>query len=363
MLRVNRVARVAVIGGGIAGLRVAQLRARAGDEVTLWEASGALGGQLKTERTDGYVVEQGAEGFVASSRAMGALADELGIGSRVIGQLTPESFGFDGSKLVALAPGQAAQFLGFQVPRRDLGKGIRAFSSGMSEVVEAIVRAFPPYVDVRVGEAVERLTRAGSLWRVATRRSDRTLEVDRVVVATGARAASALLESEVGAPARELFQAEALSSVTVSLAYDRGSIAHPLDGTGFVVAESAVVDGLRACTFSSSKLAGRSPPGKALLRAFFRPRDEDIDLDDRAWSARAERGIERVLSPSARPERAWVSRWRAALPVFDAAHEARVAALESALAGSRVTLAGAAFHGSGIDAALRSAEGSAAWSE
>jgi len=363
MLRVKRVARVAVIGGGIAGLRVAQLRARAGDEVTLWEASGALGGQLQTARADGYVVELGAEGFVASSQAMGALADELGIGSSVIGQLTLESLGFDGSELVALAPGQAAQFLGFQVPRRDLGKGIRAFSNGMSEVVETIVRALPPHVDLRVGEAVERLTRAGALWQVATPTPTRTLEFDRVVVATGARAASTLLESELGAPARELALAELVSSVTVSLAYERRAIAHPLEGTGFVVAESATLDGLRACTFSSSKLTGRSPPGKALLRAFFRPKDEDIDLDDDAWSARAERGIARVLSPSAGAERTWVSRWRAALPVFDAAHEARVAALESALAGSRVTLAGAAFHGSGIDAALRSAERSAAWSE
>jgi oxygen-dependent protoporphyrinogen oxidase len=37
-----------------------------------------------------------------------------------------------------------------------------------------------------------------------------------------------------------------------------------------------------------------------------------------------------------------------------------VAALERALAGSGVLLAGAAFHGSGIDAAVRSAEAAAA---
>lgn len=352
---------MAVIGGGIAGLRVAQLRARAGDEVTLWEASDRLGGQLQTERADGYVVEHGAEGFVASSEAMASLAEELGIGSSLIGQRTLESLGFDGSALVRLPPGEAARFLGFQVSRRDLGKGIRAYLDGMNQVVAAIVRVLPPSVDLRVGEPVERLTRAAAHWQVTT--PSRTLEVDRVVVATGARAASALLESELGAPAADLARAEALSSVTVSLAYDRQAIAHPLDATGFVVAESAVVEGLRACTFTSEKLAGRAPPGKALLRAFFRPNADDLELDDGAWSTRAERGLGRVLSPTARPERTWVSRWRAALPVFDAAHEARVAALESALAGSHVTLAGSAFHGSGIDAALRSAERTAMWSE
>jgi len=37
-------------------------------------------------------------------------------------------------------------------------------------------------------------------------------------------------------------------------------------------------------------------------------------------------------------------------------HRAHVAALETALANDPIALAGAAFHGSGIDAAVRSAE-------
>jgi len=351
-------ARVAIIGGGIAGLRIAALRARAGDAVTLWEASGSLGGQLGTVREAGYVIEQGAEGFVASSQAVEALAQELGIGASIVGQQTPTSFGFDGRTLVALAAGEAAQFLGFQVPRRDLGNGIRAFQGGMGELIEAMVRVLSPHVDLRVGERVERLSRGPSGWQLTTGRG--VEQAEAVFVATAARAASALLEPELGTPARELGRAELLSSVTVSLAYDRRAIPHALDGTGFVVAEDAVEEGLRACTFTSSKLPGRAPPEKALLRAFFRPKDEDIERDDAEWSARAERGILRVLSPAARPERAWVARWRAALPVIDAAHRARVAALESALEGTHVVLAGAAFHGSGIDAALCSAERAAA---
>jgi oxygen-dependent protoporphyrinogen oxidase len=42
--------------------------------------------------------------------------------------------------------------------------------------------------------------------------------------------------------------------------------------------------------------------------------------------------------------------------VFDPAHRARIATLEAALIGRNIWLAGAAFHGSGIDAAIRSAE-------
>jgi oxygen-dependent protoporphyrinogen oxidase len=59
------------------------------------------------------------------------------------------------------------------------------------------------------------------------------------------------------------------------------------------------------------------------------------------------------------PEHAIVSRWPNALPVFDDAHRERVSALSAALSGKKIWLAGAAFHGSGIDAAIRSAENAA----
>jgi oxygen-dependent protoporphyrinogen oxidase len=360
MLREQRVARVAIIGGGIAGLTVALARQRAGDAVTLLESAPTLGGQLRTEREGEYVIEHGAEGFVASSRALEELASDVGIRDRLIGQLTLKSFGFDGQRLVPLGPGEAAQFLGFQVARGDLGRGIRAFEGGMGEVVEAIGRALDRSIDLRVGTRVDRLTRSGSAWQLEL--PGASLSADCVVVATGAGAAAGLLGPEFGAAARELGRAAALSSVTVSLAYARSAIAHPLDGTGFVVAESAQVDGLRACTFTSSKLSGRAPASRALLRAFFRPTDDELDrLDEGAWALRAERGIARVLAPSERPERSWVARWWSALPVSDAAHEARVAELERALFGTNIVLAGAAFHGSGIDAAVRSARRAAAF--
>ena len=59
--------------------------------------------------------------------------------------------------------------------------------------------------------------------------------------------------------------------------------------------------------------------------------------------------------------RGFVSRWPSALPVFDAPHRARVDTLEAKLRNDRqpIWLAGAAFHGSGIDAAIRSGEAAA----
>ncbi|MGK3992023.1 protoporphyrinogen/coproporphyrinogen oxidase [Sorangium sp. So ce1024] len=349
--------RVAIVGGGLAGCVVALRRAAAGDRVTLVEASPRLGGQLWTERVDGFVVEHGAEGFIARSEAVPALAGALGIAGDLVGQETLRSFGFDGA-LRELAPGEAASFLGFQVPRDELGKGIRTFRLGMAQLTDALAGALAAdaRVDVRLSAAAASLARAGGCLRLSLAGGG-AIDADAAVIATNAAGAAALL----GEPARPLRGAETLSSVTVSLAYPRATIEHPLDGTGFVVADGHQAHGFRACTFTTSKFAGRAPAGRVALRLFFRPEPADLEaLDDAAWTARAEASLARVLPVRGPAERAWVSRWPSALPVSTPAHAARVREVEQALAGSGVLLAGSAFHGSGIDAAVRSAEAAAA---
>lgn len=347
-------AKVAVVGGGIAGASIALLRAQRGDAVTLFESSPVLGGQLSTLRDGGFVVEQGAEGFVAGSEAVAALAAELGIQAHIVGQLTQKSFAFDGTTLHELARGEAAQFLGFQVPSRALGQGIRAFEGGMSELVDALAQKLRTLADVRVRTSVSELSLRGGSPVIGA--GNASMAFDRLFVATSARSAAELLAPSFGEAASSLGSARTVSSVTVSLAYRRAAIEHALDGTGFVVAEGAQHEGFRACTFTTSKLAARAPEGYALLRAFFRPSgDELTKQDDAAWARRAERSIAAALAPRDAPERSWVARWPAALPVFDAEHRARVSALEAEIAGSGVLLAGAAFHGSGIDGALASA--------
>lgn len=347
------VRRIAIIGGGLSGLAVALRRVRAGDRVTLFEAGSRLGGQLHTLVTDGYVVEQGAEGFVASSRAVPELAAECGVADRIVGQLVERSYGYDGRSLVPLAAGEAARFLGFQVPRSELGRGIRAFSLGMGELVDALVRSLGDEIELRTETPVFTV-RARPREVELQLAQDRRETFERAVVATNARAAGELLGTTVTA-AGAFRDAGVLSSVTVSLAYARSAVAHPLDGTGFVVAEDAQRDGFRACTFTSSKLPGRAPADKVLLRAFFRPRPAEIGAPDEVWTHRAGTMLAEILGIEAEPARSWVARWDRALPIHDDAHAERVRAVESTLRSFGIWLAGSAFHGSGIDAALRSA--------
>lgn len=83
--------RVAVVGGGITGLAAAHrlvtaARARGGPQVrvTLIEKSSRLGGKVITDHSGGFLIEGGPDSFVAGKRFVLELAEELGIGDRVI---------------------------------------------------------------------------------------------------------------------------------------------------------------------------------------------------------------------------------------------------------------------------------------
>lgn len=86
-----RTPRVAVVGGGIAGLAAAwELRrtALAGGgavDVRLVEAAPRLGGRMATERRDGFLVEAGPDSFVVRKPAAVELAREVGLGERLVG--------------------------------------------------------------------------------------------------------------------------------------------------------------------------------------------------------------------------------------------------------------------------------------
>lgn len=350
-------ARAVVIGGGLAGLCAAHGLAATGQPVLLLEAGVWLGGQIRTERVDGCVVEHGAEGFVARSDAVPALARALGIEGEIVEQSTLRSLGWNGTALRELAPGEAGKFLGLQVPEEDLGKGIKSFRHGMASLVEALDRAL-----VRAGVEVATSTPVTAIEHAPTGLRVRTLDEDvfdasSLVVATAAQAASVLLEALLRDAALALADSPTLSSVTVTLEHTRRQIPHPLDASGFVVAPDVDLHGARACTFVSSKFVERAPADTALLRVFFRPEPGELaGLDEMAWTEKARQVLSETLDVHGMPLRTWVSRWPDALPVHTPAHRDAVAALELALAGTGIALAGSAFHGSGIDAAVRSAE-------
>ena len=345
--------RIAIVGAGLSGLTVAYRLGLHGHDVTVFEASPQVGGQLQTAREDDFTVELGAEGFVARSEAVPRLAHDLGMlhgdpnePGQLLDQRATTSYRFEHGALRALAPGEAAKALNFQVDPSARGAGIRTFVGGMQALPDALAQAVRSRSTLHVGKSVGPLSLSNGHVHLDGQ------AFDRIVLATSSVAAGRILAPLVGEAA--FVDAPTLSSVSVSLAFDAAQIGHALDGTGFVVGEP--FEGFRACTFTTSKFAHRAPEGFVSLRAFFRPTPADHALEDADWRARAVRVLGRVLPIVGEPARAWVSRWPAALPVFDPAHVAAVAKVEQLLSDHPVHLTGSAFHGSGIDAAVRSAE-------
>jgi oxygen-dependent protoporphyrinogen oxidase len=80
---------VLVVGGGITGLSAAYALGRAGVPTTLVEASARLGGKVRTERVDGFLVESGPDSFIAYRPAALELCRELGLGDAIIRPTEP----------------------------------------------------------------------------------------------------------------------------------------------------------------------------------------------------------------------------------------------------------------------------------
>ncbi len=82
--------RVAIVGGGVAGLAAAYELARlardgAAVQGVVFEASNRLGGIVETVREGGFVIEGGPDGWVTEKPWARELAEELGLGDEVIG--------------------------------------------------------------------------------------------------------------------------------------------------------------------------------------------------------------------------------------------------------------------------------------
>src|SRR6266436_2965149 len=82
--------RIAIIGGGIAGLSSAytlELNRRAGVDVryTLFESSARLGGVVCTENVDGCLVEAGPDSFLTEKPWAADLCKQVGLEDQLIG--------------------------------------------------------------------------------------------------------------------------------------------------------------------------------------------------------------------------------------------------------------------------------------
>ncbi len=457
--------RVAVVGGGIAGLAAAHRLVELSRErprspqLTLLEGRDRLGGTIATERADGFLIEAGPDSFISEKPWALALCQRLGLSDRLVstddrfrrtyvvhrGRLKPLPEGFQllaparfwpfvSSRLFSW-PGKLRMAMDLFLPKRvgsddeSLGSFVRrrlgvealervaqplvagiytadpdslslaatmprflemerthrslvlalwraarkvegvsgarwslfvTFADGMEELVRALADRLPAG-SVRLKERVVGLHRDRGRWRVGLADGS-VLDADAVIVAAEAHQAARMVRSLDPSLADLLEAIPYASSATVTLAYRREEIAHPLDGFGFVVPRLERRP-ILACTFSSVKYPGRAPAGHALLRVFVGGAlDERILTGDDERIARIVRAqLDGLLGITRPPLLTRVYRYPAAMPQYQVGHLETVAAIERRLAGHPgLALAGSAYRGVGISDCVHSGE-DAAW--
>jgi oxygen-dependent protoporphyrinogen oxidase len=183
---------------------------------------------------------------------------------------------------------------------------------------------------------------------------------DAVIVASPAWAAGVLLGEVDPLLGEALGSIPYSSSITVNLVYDESQLGTLPEGFGFLVPASEGRSML-ACTFVHRKFLGRTPPGKAVLRAFLggmrgeaQLAETDADLVATLRRELSEILGEKVLSRQAEPVLTQVSRWRRAMAQYSVGHgerKRRIAERVAALDGLR--LAGNAYDGIGIPDCIR----------
>jgi oxygen-dependent protoporphyrinogen oxidase len=134
--------RVAVVGGGLAGLAAARRLAARGDlEVVVWEAASRPGGVLATSRQAGFVREHAANGILTGPPDGGAaLAEELGLAIVPASPAARRRWIFRRGALHAV-PGELVQLVGWRAIASALGEPFRpARRDAEDESVAAFAR-------------------------------------------------------------------------------------------------------------------------------------------------------------------------------------------------------------------------------
>ena len=232
-------------------------------------------------------------------------------------------------------------------PSRDDGGVFRSLAGGLSDLVNALVRTLPPE-SIRLRTPVTAVSFNGSTYRVATAAAE--ISTDAVVLASPAYATARIVRSFNPSIADLCDQVPYASTATVALAFPRGAIADPLNGSGFVVPRVEGT-GILAASWLSSKWPGRAPDDRVLMRTFIGgARDpQGFERDDDELVARSIAALRPLIGITGAPLFTRVYRCERASAQHEVGHLGRLARIEEALARQPgLFITGSGFRGVGI---------------
>jgi oxygen-dependent protoporphyrinogen oxidase len=228
-----------------------------------------------------------------------------------------------------------------------------SLAGGMERLVDALRPRLTG--DCRLSTGVQSIRRTAEGYRLEL--SDGTaLEAGAVVLALPTFIAAPLLADLAPEAAAGLRQIRYVGTGTISLAFRRDEIDHPLNGFGVVIPRSENRS-INAITWTSTKFDRRAPSGYALLRVFFggSRSPQMMERSDEEIEKIARQELRAIMDVEAQPVFHRIYRMHNATPQYDVGHLDRVAAIEAALpTGLHVT--GSPYRGIGIPDCIHQAQ-------
>ena len=464
--------RVVIIGGGIAGLSAAwSLREhRSNDpfEIVLLERGERFGGNIRTERTEGFLIEGGPDCFISEKPWAMELIKRLGLTGKILptNDKNKKTFVLSGGKLHVLPegvilmiptrilplatssliswPGKIRMAMELFIPkkkdssdeslgefvRRRLGKealdkiaeplvaGVHAgdpetmsvrasfpkfvqleeengslikgmvrkmasmhkakkpataagsgqkprvtmfmtLKDGLSELIETLTTRLSKMdgTVLRTGASVSSIEKMDGRYSVTLEGGEK-IDADALVVAAPAWAAANLLAGVDEGLCEKLRTIPYVSTATVSIAFRKKDIKHPMNGFGFVVPK-VEKRRIMAATWTSVKFAHRAPEDSVLIRCFVggSKNAELVDLDDAGMVKMVKEELRDIMGIDAEPVLTRVFRWRKSMPQYTIGHDERVKWIDERVASTHgLYLTGSAYHGIGISDSIRYGE-------
>lgn len=177
-----------------------------------------------------------------------------------------------------------------------------------------------------------------------------SLQANLLVLATPSYVTAKLVQNLSGDLAAELSGIEHASSITVSLAYHKRDIPRTLDGYGYLIPRNEGRPAL-ACTWTSTKFPHRAPLDNVLLRVFFGPTKQGLEIPEQGdmWVDLARDELRQTLDVREAPLFTWVQIWPRAMPQYNLGHLDRLTRIDKILTQvPGLALAGNSYRGVGI---------------
>lgn len=207
-----------------------------------------------------------------------------------------------------------------------------SFHNGMSELLDTLAET--PGVNLRCGVRVSSITKDGDHWEVKadTDIGTRQLSVPQLVLSTPADVAGSLLKpvnEELGCLLSEI---EYAPVAVLHLGLNSNKIAHPLDGTGFLVSKQNHLP-FNGNLWMSRLFPERAPQGHTLLTSYLggARHPEQLDESDESIAEGVLENLAPLVGIKGGADYIKVDRHSKGLPLYHGQYQARLEKIDKQL--------------------------------